>query len=135
MTQTNVNELIQQIESNQIGGSIFSREDVVRILGMVQVNEQPQTAAIDLVTLMEDLTDVIDEITSIELDNGSLEFTINYSNQVELESYELECTEAKESVERIIKKLERNEYAPEEEMEEEEEDVKRTQFTIPADNA
>jgi hypothetical protein len=110
MTQTNVNDLIKSIETNEIGGSIFSREDVVRILGMVQVQEQPQTTAIDLVTLMEDLTSLIDEITSIEVDNGSLEFTINYNNEVELESYELERDEAKEAVQRIITKLERNEY-------------------------
>ena len=110
MTQTNVNDLIKSIETNEIGGSIFSREDVIRILGMVQVQEQPQTTAIDLVTLMEDLTSVIDEITSIEVDNGSLEFTINYNNEVELESYELEREDAKSAVERIITKLERNEY-------------------------
>jgi hypothetical protein len=110
MTQTNVNDLIKSIETNEIGGSIFSREDVIRILGMVQVQEQPQTSAIDLVTLMEDLTSVIDEITSIEVDNGSLEFTINYNNEVELESYELEREDAKSAVERIITKLERNEY-------------------------
>ena len=122
MKNTNVNDLIKSIETNEIGGSIFSREDVIRILGMVQVNEQPQTSSIDLVTLMEDLTSIIDEITSIELDNGSLEFTINYSNQVELESYELERDEAKEAVERIIKKLERNEYVLEEEEVEEESD-------------
>ena len=122
MKNTNVNDLIKSIETNEIGGSIFSREDVIRILGMVQVNEQPQTSSIDLVTLMEDLTSIIDEITSIELDNGSLEFTINYSNQVELESYELERDEAKEAVERIIKKLERNQYVLEEEEVEEESD-------------
>jgi hypothetical protein len=59
---------------------------------------------------MEDLTSLIDEITSIEVDNGSLEFTINYNNEVELESYELEREDAKSAVERIITKLERNEY-------------------------
>ena len=110
MTQTNVNDLIKSIETNEIGGSIFSREDVIRILGMVQVQEQPQTTAIDLVTLMEDLTSVIDEITSIEVDNDSLEFKINYNNEVELESYELEREDAKSAVERIITKIERNEY-------------------------
>ena len=125
MTQTNVNDLIKSIETNEIGGSIFSREDVVRILGMVQVKEQPQTTAIDLVTLMEDLTSLIDEITSIEVDNDSLEFKINYNNEVELESYELEREDAKSAVERIITKIERNEYALGDEysMEEEVEDA------------
>ena len=127
--KTNVNELIKSIESNQMGGSIFSREDVIRILGMVQVTEQPKTSEINFYALFEDLNYIIDEIGSISIDNGSLEFSINYSNEVELDSYELEREEAKDMVNRVIKKLERNEYAPEEEEEEEEEN------TIPANNA
>ena len=127
--KTNVNELIQQIESNQMGGSIFSREDVIRILGMVQVTEQPKTSEINFYALFEDLNYIIDEIESISIDNGSLEFSICGGNEIELDSYELERDEAKEAVERVIKKLERNEYAPEEEEEEEEEN------TIPANNA
>jgi hypothetical protein len=123
------------MEKNEFGGSIFSREDVIRILGMVRVTEQPKTSAINLNALFEDLNYIIDEIASIDIDKGSLEFSINYSNEVELDSYELERDEAKEAVERIIKKLERNEYEPEveEEDEEEEEKVQRTQFTISAD--
>ena len=135
MTNTNVNDLIKSMEKNEFGGSIFSREDVIRILGMVRVTEQPKTSAINLNALFEDLNYIIDEIASIDIDKGSLEFSINYSNEVELDSYELQRDEAKEAVERIIKKLERNEYEPEveEEDEEEEEKVKRTQFTISAD--
>ena len=103
---------------------------------MIKKLKSNKTSAINLNALFEDLNYIIDEIASIDIDKGSLEFSINYSNEVELDSYELERDEAKEAVERIIKKLERNEYEPEveeEDEEEEEEKVQRTQFTISAD--
>ena len=115
MQNTNVNDLIKSIQSNEVGGSIFSREDVIRILGMVQVTEHPKTNAINVGELREDLTALLDEISNIDIEDGSCEFSINYSNQVELDEYTLDNENAKEAVQRILERLEKNEYATEEE--------------------
>ena len=103
MTHTNVNELIKSIETNEIGGSIFSREDVIRILGMVEVQEQ--TPLIDAETLIGELNELMEEINNLEIDEDSLEFSINYSKQVELDSYEIEKHDAIELVKNIIERL------------------------------
>ena len=115
MQNTNVNDLIKSIQSNEVGGSIFSREDVIRILNMVQVTEHPKTNAINVGELREDLNALLDEITNIDIEDGSCEFAINYNNQVELESYTVDVDDAKVSVQRILERLEKNEYATEEE--------------------
>jgi hypothetical protein len=115
---TNVNELIQSIDNDQMGGSIYSREDVKRILLMVEVK---QTSSIDVDYIVQDLKNVLDTIEDMEADEDSAKFSLT-RNEIYLDSCEVNNTQAIDEVKDIISKLYDGVYN------------KRTQFTVPAND-
>lgn len=115
---TNVNELIQSIDNDQMGGSIYSREDVKRILLMVEVK---QTSSIDVEYIVQDLKNVLDTIEDMEADEDTAEFSLT-GNEISLDSCEVNNSQAIDEVKDIISKLYDGVYN------------KRTQFTVPAND-
>lgn len=102
MENTNVNDLIKSIESNELGGSIYSREDVTRILRMVRVE---QTSNIDVESIVNDLKKVYDYIEDLEADTDSAEFSIRNGNEIEIDSIDIDGSRALEEIDDIISKL------------------------------
>lgn len=101
MENTNVNDLIKSIESNELGGSIYSREDVTRILRMVEVK---RTSSIDINYLVQDLRNVKDTIEDIEPDVDTAEFSMT-GNEVMLDRCDINGSQAIDEVNDIIYKL------------------------------
>ena len=106
MENTNVNDLIKSIESNELGGSIYSREDVTRILRMVEVK---QASNIDMKYIEQDLRNVMDTIQDIEADTDSAEFSMT-GNEVMLDSVDVNGSQALDEINDIIYKLRDGSY-------------------------
>lgn len=103
---TNVNELIQSIDNDQMGGSIYSREDVKRILQMVKVTEQP---SINMSKLWSELEDIKRAVEDLEVDTDSAEFSLT-GNEIYLDSCDINSTEVCDDIERMIDKLREGYY-------------------------
>jgi hypothetical protein len=98
---TNVNELIKSIDNDQMGGSIYSREDVKRILQMVKVTAQP---SINIEYIVQDLKNVLDTIEDMEADEDTAEFSLT-GNEISLDSCDVNNSQAIDEVKDIISKL------------------------------
>ena len=103
---TNVNELIQSIDNDQMGGSIYSREDVKRILQMVKVTAQP---SININKLCSQLEDIKRAVEDLEFDTDSAEFSLN-GNEISLDSCELNSNEVRDDIDQIIDRLHEGYY-------------------------
>lgn len=101
MENTNVNDLIKSIESNELGGSIYSREDVTRILRMVRVE---RTSNIDINYIVQDLRNLFDTIEDIEPDVDTAEFSLQ-GNEIMLDRCDINGSQALDEVNDIIYKL------------------------------
>lgn len=101
MENTNVNDLIKSIESNELGGSIYSREDVTRILRMVRVE---RTSNIDIDYIVQDLRNVYDNLEDLEADTDSAEFSMS-GNEVMLDSVDVDVNRTLDEINDIISKL------------------------------
>jgi len=98
-------EVISQVQSSL--GSLFTKDDVVNCLNMVEAPkvEETKNYAIDgdeLIQRIKDgLTKVMDEIDFNDSDNfefDNCEFSINYGNTIELESYDIYANQLKDLV-------------------------------------
>jgi hypothetical protein len=98
---TNVNELIQSIDNDQMGGSIYSREDVKRILQMVTVTAQPSINMSKLCTQLEDIKRAVEDL---EFNTDSAEFSLS-GNEIYLESCELNSNEVTDDLQEMIERL------------------------------
>ena len=107
MENSNVQDLIKAIESNELGGSIYSREDVTRILRMVKVN---QTSSLNIEYIVQDLNSLYDTIDDIEADTDSAEFSITNGNEICIDSCDVSNSEALDEVNDIIHKLRAGSY-------------------------
>ena len=80
-------EMIEQIQNNSLG-SIYSKEDVIRL--MEQIEAEPAEIKINpkMVTILTNkITEHLENMDASDLvDFGSAEFNISYSNQLELDS-------------------------------------------------
>lgn len=101
MENTNVNDLIKSIESNELGGSIYSREDVTRILKMVRVE---RTSNIDIDYIVQDLRNLYDNLEDLEADTDSAEFSMT-NNEVSLDSVDVDTSTSLDEINDIISKL------------------------------
>jgi hypothetical protein len=101
MENTNVNDLIKSIESNELGGSIYSREDVTRILRMVEVK---QTSSLNIDYIVQDLRNVKEIIEDIEPDVDSAEFSLA-GNEIMLDCCDVNSSQAIDEINDIVYKL------------------------------
>lgn len=102
MENTNVNDLIKSIESNELGGSIYSREDVTRILKMVRVE---RTSNINIDYIVQDLRNLYDNVEDIKADTDSAEFSLVRGNEIELDSVDVDTSTSLGEIDDIISKL------------------------------
>lgn len=120
-------EVISQVQNSL--GSLFTKDDVVNCLNMVSEETKAEVVQTDIDSLFSriqnGLTKVMDEIDFNDSDNfeiDSMEFSINYGNQIELESYEVYANQLKDLVRDEIKEFLsnlRNEIEEEKEAKEE----------------
>jgi hypothetical protein len=103
---TNVNELIQSIDNDQMGGSIYSREDVKRILQMVKVTAQP---SININKLCDELQKIKRAVEDLEFDTDSAEFSLS-GNEISLDSCEVNSDDVRDDLEQMIDRLHEGYY-------------------------
>jgi len=107
MEKRNVNDVIKQMEdsSNDLCGSIYTKEQVLSILKSLSF-EKPTEAPSNVLELLESIKEKVEDIQTdmdnLEVDKGSAEFSINYSNEVCIDSCDIE---GKEDVETKLNEL------------------------------
>ena len=112
--KTNVEMLINEINQanqNALVGSLYTKEQVIAILQMVQVSEtEKTTSAMNLewlVGVIEKAKRCKGEVESIEVDLGSAEMEMDYNNCVELTDVTIEgLNEATDEIASLVKILE-----------------------------
>lgn len=93
--KTNVEMLINEINQanqNALVGSLFTKEQVIAILQMVQVTESVSETAMNLVwlkNLISSCEEMVSEIGRIDVDTNSAEFEL-YGNRIELSEIGME---------------------------------------------
>ncbi|NBX73209.1 MAG: hypothetical protein EBZ69_09035 [Alphaproteobacteria bacterium] len=105
-----INE-INQANQNALVGSLYTKEQVIAILQMVQVSEtEKTTSAMNLewlVGVIEKAKRCKGEVESIEVDLGSAEMEMDYNNCVELTDVTIEgLNEATDEIASLVKILE-----------------------------
>jgi len=109
MSTTNITNSLLNLKENKISqvraslGSLFTKDDVVSIIEnlftdiddvLIEQTSETETNTITKEVVLKLVSDAIDDISNdfyrdcSEIDNQ--EFCINYSNQVELDSYDLD---------------------------------------------
>jgi len=105
MENTNVNEIIAKVQSSsEFGGAMYTQEQVINILKMVQCTK-PEQAGASLETLQKieaHLESLEAKVCDLEVDVDSAEFEMNYNNCVELNSCDIT---GKEEIEKELDAL------------------------------
>lgn len=105
---TNVNELIKSVEENQLGGSIYSQQDVIRILKMVEVTAKYR---MDIDRIMDELQLLIDMAESLEVDDDSAKFSILDSNRLVVSSCEVHNVDLIDAIVLMMKNFRNGSYS------------------------
>lgn len=109
--ETNVNALIEQVNSSL--GGLFTKEDVVNLLGRVEVTSKPkpvQESKINREFMYKIITDLrrlkreMDDSSNIEWSNA--EFEIRYGNVIELDTIDLDMSNYQADLGQIIDDIE-----------------------------
>ncbi len=95
--------MIEQIQNNNLG-SIYSKDDVVRLLEQIEPEKAEVTVNDKVIrTITEGIMNRLERMDSVELvDFGSASFSLDYNNTVELESIDTQIELDKESIHYII---------------------------------
>ena len=95
MQNTNVSEIIAKVQSStEFGGAMYTQEQVIAFLKMVQCTNQEESG-IGLRALLEiesQLDSIQIKIENLEVDKKSAELRMGYDNRVELYMCEIEGT-------------------------------------------
>ncbi len=96
-------EMIEQIQNNNLG-SIYSKDDVVRLLEQIEPEKAEVTVNDKVIrTITEGIMNLLERMDSAELvDFCSASFSLDYNNTVELESIDTQIELDKESIHYII---------------------------------
>ena len=102
MQNTNVSELIQKVvESPEMGTKMFTQEQVVQILNMVQCTASATPSEEFFESLNQLLDELESDVENLEVDFDEIEFSVGYDKKIEVESAEIDKQEVNDSLDKV----------------------------------
>jgi len=95
--------MIEQIQNNNLG-SIYSKDDVIRLLEQIESEKTAATVNDKVIeTITDGIMNLLERMDSCELvDFCSASFEVDYSNTIQLENVDTQIELDKESIRYII---------------------------------
>lgn len=90
-------EVLQSIEGSV--SSIFSREDVIKIINMIDENSVRRITTQDIERAIDNVINSLERDIEDVVDYTQVEFNINYDNRIEVESVGLHIDYIREALE------------------------------------
>ena len=90
-------EVLQSIEGSV--SSIFSREDVIKIINMIDENSARRITTQDIERAIDNVINSLERDIEDVVDYTQVEFNINYDNRIEVESVGLHIDYIREALE------------------------------------